>query len=310
MRTLGGYFFWEALILRFAKPALSLEQQLDRLIDRGLSVPNRQQGLHYLRHLNYYRLGAYWLPFEEDHGTHRFRASASLDDVINLYVFDRAFRLLVMDAIERIEVSVRTAWAYHMAHVHGSHCHLQHDLFKPSWRYASYRQKLVSEVARSQETFIRHLRTVYDEPLPPIWALVEVMTFGQLSQWYANTRQRQDRNAVARQYGIDERVLVSLLHHLTTIRNMCAHHARLWNREVTVLPKLPSVGPGDLLASLSGNADRRVYNTLVMMLHLMNEVSPGHHWKSRLVGLLETHRIDPAAMGFPPDWQDRPLWRH
>ena len=188
---------------RFSKPPLSHDAQLDRLIERGMTVPDRGRATHYLSVLNYYRLGAYWLPFEANHTTHAFRSGTSFDAVLDLYVFDRELRLLVMDALERIEIAVRTAWAYHMAHTHGPHCHLDRSLFKRRWPYERRRATLEEEVNRNQETFIRHLRAQYEEPLPPIWALVEVMTFGQLSQWYGNTGRSADRNAVARQFGVE-----------------------------------------------------------------------------------------------------------
>lgn len=295
--------------MRFDKSPISYADQVDLLIQRGLSVPDRARAEHYLKQLNYYRLGAYWLPFEDDHGTHTFKAGVCFDDVLNLYIFDREFRLLVMDAIERIEVSVRAAWAYRMAHEHGPHCHLERGLFEPKWRFDANCAKLESEITKSKEVFIRHFRQQYDEPLPPVWALVEVMTFGQLSQWYSNTFRRADRNAVAMQYGgLDERILCSLLHHLSTVRNVCAHHGRLWNREFTVIPKIPSRGDNSLRQSLDAASPRKIYNTLTLMLFLMNVINPGHHWRKRMVDLIVNHGIDVAAMGFPPDWQDRPLW--
>lgn len=100
--------------MRFAKPPASIDQQIDLLVQRGMDVPDRQRAAHYLRHLNYYRLRGYWLPFESgiaDNGDHRFQAGTMFEHVLERYVFDRELRLLVMDAIERIEVSVRTHWA-------------------------------------------------------------------------------------------------------------------------------------------------------------------------------------------------------
>lgn len=94
--------------MKFSKPPFTHEQQLDQLIQRGLHCADRAQALHYLGHLNYYRLGAYWLPFETDHASHAFKPGTRFDAVLNLYIFDREVRLLVLDAIERVEVSVRT----------------------------------------------------------------------------------------------------------------------------------------------------------------------------------------------------------
>ena len=304
----GGLLLYGACEMRFTKPPLSHDEQIDLLIERGLSIPDRDRARHYLTHINYYRLGAYWLPFEADHATHEFRPGVTFDDVLNLYIFDREFRLLLLDAIERIEVSVRTAWAYHMAHTHGPHCHLDRDNFAPRFDYARARTKLEGELARSQETFVRHLMQAYDEPLPPIWALVEVMSFGALSIWFQNTKRRRDRNAVARQYGLDERILTSFLHHLTTVRNHCAHHARLWNREFTITPSIPDHGPRNLLESLEHDGNRRIYNTLTLMLFFMNQLSPAHHWRDRLFRLIQDLGVDVSEMGFPADWRSRPLW--
>lgn len=290
--------------MQFDKPPLTLSEQINRLLDRGLHIPDRAKAAHYLGHLNYYRLGAYWLPFEGDHTTHQFVLGTTLDQVIDLYVFDREFRLIVLDAIERIEISIRSAWAYEMAHRHGPHCQLNRALFKVKWNYSRYLQSAKNEVSRSKETFILHLTNKYDEELPPTWAMVEVMSFGQLSNWYSNTRYRQDRNAIAARYGLDEKILTSLLHHLTIVRNTCAHHARLWNREFPVIPKLPK----DSVPSLSQNHKRKIYNTLVLVLYLLDQISPGHHWRMRLLNLLHDSEVNVRDMGFPDNWQESTLW--
>jgi len=198
-----------------------------------------------------------------------------------------------------------------MAHEHGPHCHLDETLFAPprrGWRHAEQVTALQAEAARSQETFIRHLRRTYDEPLPPIWAVVEIMTLGQLSKWYANTRLRADRNAIARVYDFDESELTSVLHHLSTVRNHCAHHARVWNREFTIKFKLPRQRPSAVVRSLNRADDRRLFNTLTVLLYLMNRVSPGHRWRERLLELITVHRIDESRMGFPENWRRMPLW--
>lgn len=120
-----GVTFFRGRAVRFAKPATTFDEQIDLLIGRGMEIPDRDRARHYLAHLNYYRLGAYWLPFEADHATHRFRPGTRFEDVVGLYVFDRELRLLVMDAIERLEVSVRTQWAYHLAHAYDPHAHME-----------------------------------------------------------------------------------------------------------------------------------------------------------------------------------------
>lgn len=200
----------------------------------------------YLQHLNYYRLSAYWLPFEATHNPHEFRPGTRFDDVLNLYVFDRNLRLLVLDAIERIEVSVRGQWAYQLAHHHGPHAHLDISLAARPYLWEINIAKLRQEVERSDEVFIKHLQNNYSEPLPPVWAVCEVMSLGLLSRWYGNLKPMQTRRAIASTYGLDEKVLGSWLHHLAMVRNTCAHHSRLWNREFTITPLLPRSKPASL----------------------------------------------------------------
>lgn len=292
----------------FSKPATTYAQQIVLLQQRGMIIENPTEAEFYLQHLNYYRLGAYWLPFEANHTTHQFKSETRFSDVLNYYIFDRELRLLVLDAIERVEVSVRSQWAYQMAHRHGPHGHLNADLAYKRHLWDQNLATLTEEVNRSDETFIRHLKETYAEPLPPVWAICEVMSLGQLSRWYTNLGPMPTRRAIATTYQLDEKVLQSLLHHLTHVRNVCAHHSRLWNREFTITLLLPRHKPASLAKQLI-QGSRKLYNTLVMLLHCLNVVAPHHHWRTRLKNLLGLHNIETTAMGFPKNWEQLPLWQ-
>lgn len=298
----------------YSKPALTITQQINQLRNRGMVFNNTAQAEHYLSQINYYRLTAYWLPFESDHTTHTFQHGTSFEQVLNLYIFDRELRLLVMDAIERIEVAIRAQLSFHLGHRYGSHPHLNATLFKSAkknwWDYAEQLKLLKKEAYSNKEIFIQHFLVKYIEPLPPIWAIVEIMTLGQLSKWYANLKSGADRNLVAHVYDCDEVNLVSFLHHLSTMRNLCAHHSRLWSREFTFAFKLPRKRPQTLLSSFNLKQPRRIYNTLVMMNYLMNQVAPGHQLHQRLIDMLTKYRIDTNPMGFPHDWKTRMIWRN
>lgn len=291
----------------FAKPALSLAEQVGLLQRRGLMIDDTAQAEFYLRHLNYYRLGAYWLPFEADHATHALRPGTSLRDVLNLYEFDRELRLLVLNAIERVEVSVRTQWAYQLAHCHDPHAHLDSAITLRTHWHAVHLQKLGEEVARSDEAFIIHFRNTYSEALPPTWAVCEVMTLGMLSHWYSNLKPMPTRRRIAAPYRVDEAVLQSWLHHLTVVRNTCAHHSRLWNREFAVRPMVPLSKPPALRGEFQAGSNK-LYNTLLILLALMDTISPVRRWRQRLINLIDEYAIDTAAMGFPADWRRRSIW--
>lgn len=292
----------------FTKPPTSYAEQVAQLQARGMAIADTAAAEHYLRHLNYYRLGAYWLPFEADHASHQFRAGTRFDDVVDLYVFDRELRLLVLDAIERFEVSARAQWAYCMAHAHGTHSHLDAAWARNPSHWQFNLDKLGKEVARSDEAFTTHLTQTYAEALPPVWAVCEVMSLGLLSRWYGNLKPGATRRAIAGAYALDDRVLESWLHHLTFIRNTCAHHSRLWNRDFTITAELPRSKPAHLAGEFVPGS-RKLYNTLVMLLHLMDTIAPAHHWRNKLKHLIQSHDIYPAAMGFPQDWDQRPVWQ-
>lgn len=292
----------------FGKPATTHAQQVALLQQRGMVVDDPAEAEFYLQHLNYYRLGAYWLPFETDHATHTFRPGTRFADVLNLYVFDRELRLLVLNAIERVEVSVRSQWAYQLAHRHGPHAHLDASLAREPINWAKNLVGLNGEVDRSKEQFIQHLRASYSEDLPPIWAVCEVMSLGLLSRWYYNLKPMPTRRAISAAYGVDERVLESWLRHLSLVRNTCAHHSRLWNREFTITPELPRTKPAGLAAQCQAGS-RKLYNALVILLHCMDVIAPQHHWRARLKDLITRHAVPVAAMDFPAGWEQLAIWQ-
>lgn len=301
--------------LKYPKSPKSCQEQLDQLIDRGMLVSDPGRTLRYLAHLNYYRLAAYWLPFEKDHTTHCFKPGTTFDQVLEAYLFDKQLRLFIMDAIERFEVSLRSQWSYQLSRKYGPHAHLEvkhfkQSMSKPRWDHKQNINELRDTVQQSSEVFIRHLITKYDEELPPIWAICEVMTFGQLSRWYANLAKSGDRNDIAHIYDYDEVYFVSFIHHLTIVRNFAAHHARVWNREFPITWKLPLSRPERLVGSLNRQDGRRIYNTLATLACLTDIINPGNHWKKRLSDLIDSYPgIQPRYMGFPPNWRELPLWK-
>lgn len=166
---------------------------------------------------------------------------------------------------------------------------------------------VLKELGRSNEVFIKHLLDRYTEIVPPIWATCETMTIGALSKWYENTGPKHIKTRIAAAYGLNQDVLESWCKHLTYVRNICAHHSRLWNREFTITPAIPRTKPTALVGQIELGT-RGVYNTLVILLYLMDAVAPDHTWRARLKALLRTCVLEHSHMGFPKDWESRPLW--
>jgi abortive infection bacteriophage resistance protein len=298
--------------MKFSKPATSIDDQIRLLRRRGMIVDDDDRARHYLKHISYYRLRAYWLPFEEpaQNGDHAFRAETNFEDILNLYVFDRQLRLLVLDATERVEVTLRAQWAHHIAMKYGPHGYLDQALYSRRDRHASAVTRLTSEFNLSRDTFAKHYHSKYNNPnLPPVWMAAEIISFGQLSKWIYNLKLRADRQAIAKPFSLDEKALSSFAHHMSYVRNICAHHGRLWNKRFTVTMAVPKF-PAKLPVVMRGADDRKVYNTLVMLDYLLSMVAPNTGWRERLVALIDEYPlVDPADMGFPTDWKTRPSWK-
>jgi abortive infection bacteriophage resistance protein len=273
--------------MRYSKPPTFISEQLTTLKARGLLIVDDERAKRYLKHIGYYRLSAYWMPYEiisnanNNSRNHDFKSNSNFDDIVKFYVFDRKLRVLVMEAIERIEISVRSSWANELANFsNNSHPHLKQEMFTDSVKYKSNIDSLIREVSNSREIFIKHYKRRYTEPdIPPIWSVVETFTFGTLSHWYANTKSNHVKLMVAKFVGIPSSELMkSILHCLTILRNICAHHARLWNRRMTM--QLPSIRRFSHDMALGGHNQpkREIYNYFVVMLYMMKSISHKTTW--------------------------------
>ncbi|MBC6438521.1 MAG: Abi family protein [Rhodobacteraceae bacterium] len=299
--------------MKFEKPALSIPDQIELLKRRGMAIEDEASAQHYLKFISYYRLRAYWLPFEVNaavEGDHAFHAGTTFRDVLALYIFDRELRLLVLDAIERVEVAFRAQWTHHMAMCHGAHGYLEPGHYADTERHKKAVKDMKEEFKRSRDRFARHYRDKYTPPeLPPVWMAPEVMSFGMLSKFYSDLKHRADRQAIARPFGLDEKVLTSAAHHISHVRNICAHHGRLWNKRLTMTMTVPK-SPARLLVAMRGANERYLHNTLVMLDHMLTIIAPDNEWKKRVLDLLDRYpQAVPSSMGFPDDWCKRAAWK-
>jgi abortive infection bacteriophage resistance protein len=302
--------------MRYAKRPFTIAEQASRLIDRGLVCNDPDRLEKYLANIGYYRLSAYWHPFElPSNGisrNHHFLPETSFEKVLNLYIFDRKLRLLVMEAMERIEVAVRTRWATALAMRHGSHAHMEAGLFRNPYQHTRDLEKIATELGKSNEPFVVHYRNQYDEPsLPPIWAIVETMTLGTLSRWFKNTCETSAKKEVAQALAMPTiEVLEQVLHTLTPIRNICAHHGRLWNRRFPMaLPVIRRLRGNLVEPDAPHHQARHLFNYLVVLSALMNTINHRSSWTRRVMEFVGT--LDESgrrSMGFPDDWLDRQPW--
>lgn len=264
----------------YRKPPLSHSDLVDRLQARGLRVPDRERAERYLRHIGYFRLSPYAIPFQDDRIEHRFIHGTVFDDILRLYTFDRRLRLVIMDALERVEVAVRSAITDHMSMTYRDpHWYRDSQRFVDRAKHDKLLQQLCesckgqlqrsaerpNELEWSHRSALEHYLTTYGEPeLPPSWLAAEELTIGQLWHLYANLSNRTDRTAIARPLGLPDPLLNSWLRSYVRVRNICAHHGRLWNVWSRALPG-PAEGPQSGVVGGPDSDRRRLSNEQVVV---------------------------------------------
>lgn len=299
----------------YAQPYTSATDIVKLVKNRGLIVEDVTYAKEWIEKVGYYRLKGYGLHFRlhETNGklSENYRPGTRFDSIIELYEFDRHLRLLVLDAIERIEVAFRTRVNETMASRHGSHWFMNPDRFSDKrdkttghliFNHADFLSKTLEEARRNKESLsIRHYFATYsDPPLPPCWMLGEVLSMGNWSKAFGMLADRADQKPVAEAFHTSPPELISWIHALTNLRNTCAHHSRLWDRRFNTCPSMK----GNLKSVIDSND--RLFAQIATVIYCLRSVEPKSGWLSRITDLFQKHPVlSLAPMGFPNDWLAR-----
>lgn len=307
-------FFSGADMNMYTKEPKTLEAQLDLLIQRGLVVADRVTALKWLSQVSYYRLRGYTYPLQNNRlPDHPFKQPTKIESIQMLYEFDRELRLLVLDAIERVEIATRTQIVLEMSLAHGAWWYEKPELFASQDLLQRDLTEIDKELDRSQEIFIEHYRSEYGDPIrPPSWMTLEVVSFGNLSKIFQNVRIGVEaKKRILAWFGLEAggaRIFESWLHHLSTVRNICAHHSRLWNR---VAKQPPQYAPRLEKPWVPAFPDpQKMYATLSLLAWLTHKITETDSWKISLLQLLARYpKLNPQSLGFPVDWQSISFWQ-
>lgn len=297
--------------MKYTKLPITIHEQIAKLKSRGLLFENEEKAAHYLSNISYYRLRAYTFPFQDNEKSNQpFNKNISFEEILQLYVFDRKLRLLLYNAIEKIEIALRTQIIYQYAIVHGAFWHLNADLYKDSGFFKSQIASLVKEVSRSNETFIKHYKMTYNNPdEPPAWMALEVSSIGLLSKIFSNLKDNSCKDEVTKHFGLKAvSIIENWMQCFSLLRNICAHHGRVWNRRMTQI-KLPKKPLNDFIEN-TNVLPYKVYVYICSMQYVLNIISPGHEFKNNLIALMNNcPLLQEKEMGFPKNWQNEIIWQ-
>ena len=329
MSIMGAFLFMQIVVKSpYPKGWLDYDGQVEKLRTRGLEIVDVEASKQFLAYSNYYRFTGYCLRFQhkDEFGERVFNKGVSFSDVVDIYEIDKALRDCVSDALGAVEISFRSAVAYHFAQAHGAFGHTMKDNFdrrfimsrvdstgrpQPS-RYDEWHDGLVEETKRSNELFVKHFQAKYSQfPDLPIWTALEICSFGTLSKMFKNML-RIDMKPIAARYSLQASTLDSWIHTFVYVRNICAHHSRLWDKTLAIAPQLPPGRKWDVVRK----ANNKLY-AVAMLLNWMlahDSFDPGirANWKRSLTSIMDSLFLRfPSLMGytgFPADWKQHEIW--
>ena len=291
----------------YSKSPLSSLEIIQTLKSRGLLIADEEKALHILSHISYFRLKSYLLPLIQDKTTGTFKKDATLEDAYKLYKFDSALRKLICAEMEKIEVSLRTVVSQELSHTHSPYWFSEATLFSNKEKHSKILSGISSELHRSDDDQILEFKKKYSNDFPPSWMTMEVSSFGTLSLLFKHLNGGRTKRNVANYYGIADTILESWIHSFVYVRNICAHHSRLWNKTLRVTGGFPKKTSHTFIKTRVPND--KVYYILCAIRYMLLTINPNSTFTIRLIKLLEDYpTVDIRAMGFPIDWKNELLW--
>lgn len=296
---------------RYTKKPLTIDEQLCLLKGRGLHFKSDTYATKILRRISYYRLANYWKVLEEDKENHKFKDGASFHMAVTMYNFDSELRHLIFSYIQPVEITLRTLLIHRVSLRYGAFWFMNKDVFCDEDIFKACLKNIKSELKRSKEDFIISHSKCYNYPkYPPVWKTLEVVSFGTLSKLYANLRDTDLKKEIAKELGLPQHLfLESWITSLAVLRNCCAHHARTWNRVYSIKPQMAKSLKYNWITKDNFQANK-LYPILCCISYLNSRIDIGKPFPSLLKKLISKYpTIDIAAMGFPKNWNEEPLWK-
>lgn len=295
------------------KPARTIAEQLQLLKDRGMLFHFETEATHFLQNISYYRIKGYWWDMQSDRVNHAFQPDTYFEDVIERYNFDRHLRLILFDAIERIEIALRTKLIYHLSLSYGATWYLQNNLFVDTVNHAEHIAHLQKEFEYSQEVFVKDHRRKHPNTNAEAWKIMEIASMGTLSKFFKNiNHQLPEKSFIAKEMGLNlHNELSSWLEAIVYVRNIIAHHSRIWSRNMV---KQPIENINNPLGIWFNNAltpvqKKKPFLIISTMIYLCNHITPNHHIKSKILKLIRDNPDIPIyKLGFLNNWNKEPLW--
>ena len=297
--------------MRYTNPPLDAYTLLANLKDKGLAIEDEEKAIAFLGHVSYFRFAAYLRPFKMNDDAERYKQTATFEKAVALYDFDAKLRMLLFSTIQQIEISLRSKIINQFSLAHGAFWFSDSELAIDKHKFTENLSTLDRELQRSKDDFIKeHFAKYGKEDFPPAWKLIDLTSFGCLTKLFFNFTDESVKKKIARSYGVPQQeILESWMKAINALRNCCAHHGRVWNRTMPVMPKMPSRLRQPWIANKPLIANK-LYSVLCCLIYWANAIDPQNGLNQKFKCMLNEYpMVDVAAMGFPESWLEEAIWQ-
>ncbi len=303
----------------YTKEPKPFSSQVELLQNRKLIIKNPKKTEKILENISYNRLSNYWYPFlEEPKFDEIFKDGTTFETIFKIYQFDSELRLLMFYAIEQIEIAVRTQIIFHLSMKYKTGFWFENPIaFKDYPFFIELLKKISDNVKNSNQEYIKKYRETYNQYLPPSWKSFETLSFNTLFSIFKNLKDKEEQINISKHFGLNHEVFKSWIDSIIYIRNICAHHGRLWNIKLTIKPTWPKsphnkwVDKWENQNQETNNKELKIYATLCITIYLLDSINPYNTFREKLLRLMDDYsNIDFYTMGFPENWTDEPLWKN
>ena len=230
------------------KPFLTYAQQIQKLKDKNLVIPDKPSAAAILHRYGYFALITGYKDLLKNRTTKRYLDGTTFDDIVAIYRFDEQLRELTFRYLLHIELHIRSSLSYSFCDLYDENQSAYLDKHQYDISSASKEREVDKLIGKylsplitrpTKYPYIEHHKTSHHNV--PLWVLVGALTFGTLSKMY-ECSQPQVKSAVSIEFeGINEQQLKQLLEVLTDFRNVCAHNERLFTHRCAKhdIPDLP-----------------------------------------------------------------------
>ena len=284
--------------LKQHQPPMTIEEQVENLKSIGLIVDDEEYAKKILNDISYFRLvKAYSINLKPKNGN--YDNKTTFKEIVNLYLFNANLRQIIFPEIEKIEINVRCRMANYFAQQYGVLGYLKAENFVNEEYHKEFLEDIEQEIGRnSKAPFVRNFRENYEGGQLPMYALVEVFSFGTLSKFYKNMHNK-DKKEIAKSFGVGYTYIESWLESISYVRNICAHYGRLYNAKMSKTPMLYKE------YTQAGIGNNRVYGVLLCMKHLLKNDSHWNMFVDKIEMLFDKYQsVQIKTMGFPENWKE------